>query len=64
MANISNEQGGDGDDDDDSTSRMEDVKSERQPGASENLSSGDPFIGDPAVEGQGSREGGADGGRA
>ena len=55
---------GDGDDDDDSTSRMEDVQSEGQSGPPGNIASGDPFIGDPGEEGQNSREGGADGGRA
>lgn len=55
---------GDGDDDDDSTSRMEDVRSEGKSGPPGNIASGDPFISDPGEEGQNSREGGADGGRA
>ncbi|KAL8924077.1 MAG: hypothetical protein Q9208_004214 [Pyrenodesmia sp. 3 TL-2023] len=49
--------GGDGD-------RMEGVRRESQSGTAENLASGDPFIGDPSNEGEESREGGADGGRA
>ncbi|KAL8997236.1 MAG: hypothetical protein Q9169_003429 [Polycauliona sp. 2 TL-2023] len=63
LNNLPNNQGGD-DDDDDSRNRMEDVRRESQSGTAENLASGDPFIGDPSNEGEGSREGGADGGRA
>lgn len=63
MANVSNNQGGNPDDDD-STSPMEDVRSEGQAGASGNNSAGNPLMGDPGDEGRGSREGGADGGRA
>ncbi len=55
VANISNEQGGDSDEIGDSTSRMEDVRSEGQSGVPRD-GSGD--------EGQGSKEGAADGGRA
>ncbi|CAL8583752.1 hypothetical protein XPA_009370 [Xanthoria parietina] len=63
LNNVPNDQGGQ-DDDDDSRNRMEDVRRESQSGTAENLASGDPFIGDPSNEGGGSREGGADGGRA
>lgn len=63
LNNLPNDQGGQ-DDDDDSRNRMEDVRRESQSGTAENLASGDPFIGDPSIEGEGSREGGADGGRA
>ncbi|CAO1605157.1 hypothetical protein XANCAGTX0491_008684 [Xanthoria calcicola] len=63
LNNLPNDQGGQ-DDDDDSRNRMEDVRRESQSGTAENLASGDPFIGDPSNEGEGSREGGADGGRA
>ncbi|KAL8839413.1 MAG: hypothetical protein Q9170_001752 [Blastenia crenularia] len=55
---------GEQNDDDDNGDRMEGVRRESQSGAAENLASGDPFIGDPSNEGEGSREGGADGGRA
>ncbi|KAL8736293.1 MAG: hypothetical protein Q9166_000448 [cf. Caloplaca sp. 2 TL-2023] len=64
LNNTPNDQGGRDDDDGDSRNRMEDVRRESQNGAAENLASGDPFIGDPSNEGEGSREGGADGGRA
>ncbi|KAL8854622.1 MAG: hypothetical protein Q9221_000657 [Calogaya cf. arnoldii] len=60
---LPNDQGGH-DDDDDSGNRMEDVRRESQSGTAENIASGDPFMGDPGNEGEGSREGGADGGRA
>ncbi|KAL8771129.1 MAG: hypothetical protein Q9209_003300 [Squamulea sp. 1 TL-2023] len=63
LNNLPDEPSG-GDDDDDSRNRMEDVRRESQSGTAENLASGDPFIGDPSNEGEGSREGGADGGRA
>ncbi|KAL8808812.1 MAG: hypothetical protein Q9200_003994 [Gallowayella weberi] len=63
LNNIPSEQGG-RDDDDDSRNRMEDVRRGSQSGTAENLASGDPFIGDPSNEGEESREGGADGGRA
>ncbi len=63
LNSLPNDQGG-RDDDDDSRDRMEDVRRESQSGAAENLASGDPFIGDPSNEGEESREGGADGGRA
>lgn len=63
LNNVPNDQGGQ-DDDDDSRNHMEDVRRESQSGTAENLASGDPFIGDPSNEGGGSREGGADGGRA
>lgn len=62
LKNIPSDQGGH--DDDDGRNRMEDVRRESQSGTAENLASGDPFIGDPSNEGEGSREGGADGGRA
>lgn len=64
VASITNDNDRNGEDDDDSTSRMEDVRSEGQSGPPGNIASGDPFMGDPGEEGQGSREGGADGGRA
>lgn len=64
MADLPNIHEDDGDDDDDFRSRMEDVRSEAQKGPPENISAGDPFMGDPGDEGQNSREGGADGGRA
>ncbi|KAL8717420.1 MAG: hypothetical protein Q9225_005334 [Loekoesia sp. 1 TL-2023] len=63
LNNLPSDQGGQNDDDD-SGDRMEGVRRESQSGAAENLASGDPFIGDPSNEGEGSREGGADGGRA
>ncbi|KAL8947930.1 MAG: hypothetical protein Q9222_005833 [Ikaeria aurantiellina] len=63
LSNIPSEGGG-RDDDDDTENRMEGIRRESQSGAAENLASGDPFIGDPSNEGEGSREGGADGGRA
>ncbi|KAL8697594.1 MAG: hypothetical protein Q9224_002236 [Gallowayella concinna] len=63
LNNIPTEQGGH-DDDDDSGNHMEDVRTGSQSGTAENLASGDPFIGDPSNEGEESREGGADGGRA
>ena len=58
-ANISNDQGGDGDDD-----AMEDAGPARQNEIQGNIGSGDPFMGDPRDEGEESREGGSDGGRA
>lgn len=63
IASISNNQGGNPDDDD-PTSRMEDVRSEGQAGAPGHNSAGSPLTGDPGDEGKGSRDGGADGGRA
>ncbi|KAL8859391.1 MAG: hypothetical protein Q9178_004069 [Gyalolechia marmorata] len=63
LNNLPNDQG-ERDDDDDSRDRMEGIRRESQSGAAENLASGDPFIGDPSNEGEESREGGADGGRA
>lgn len=63
MSNIPSGQDGQ-DDDGDGGDRMEGVRRESQSGAAENLASGDPFIGDPSNEGEESREGGADGGRA
>lgn len=63
LNNVPSGQGGQ-DDDDDSGNRMEGVRRESQGGTAENLASGDPFIGDPSNEGEESREGGADGGRA
>lgn len=62
VANVSNEQGGQGGGDGDT--HMEDAGPEGQGGAQDNLASGDPFVGDPAHGGGDSREGGADGGRA
>lgn len=59
VANIPNEQGGDGDDE-----TMEDAAPEGQGDIQANIGSGDPFMGDPGNEGEESREGGADGGRA
>ncbi|KAL8738205.1 MAG: hypothetical protein Q9181_000976 [Wetmoreana brouardii] len=63
LNNLPSGQGGH-DDNDDNGDRMEDVRRESQSGTAENLASGDPFIGDPSNEGEESREGGADGGRA
>ncbi|CAF9935656.1 hypothetical protein IMSHALPRED_010304 [Imshaugia aleurites] len=58
-ANISNDHGGDGDDE-----AMEDAGSASQGDIHGSIGSGDPFMGDPGNEGEESREGGADGGRA
>lgn len=55
VANLSNEQGGNADEDGDFTSPMEDVRSEGQSGVPRD---------DSGDGGQGSRDGGADGGRA
>lgn len=63
LNNIPSGRSGQGDSDD-GGDRMEGVRRESQSGTAENLGSGDPFIGDPNNEGEGSREGGADGGRA
>ncbi|KAL8687047.1 MAG: hypothetical protein Q9218_006671 [Villophora microphyllina] len=63
LTNIENREGGQDNDDGDGD-RMEGVRRESQSGTAENLASGDPFIGDPSNEGEESREGGADGGRA
>lgn len=54
VANLSHEQGGNADEDGDLTSHMEDVRSEGQSGVPR---------GDSGDGGQGSRDGGADGGR-
>lgn len=54
VANLSNEQGGNADEDGDFTSQMEDVRSEGQSGVPRD---------DSGDGGQGSRDGGADGGR-
>ncbi|KAL8826008.1 MAG: hypothetical protein Q9191_004061 [Dirinaria sp. TL-2023a] len=63
VANVSNEQGGQGGDDGDT--HMEDAGPEGQGGAQGDAAGTDPFGGDAATrEGEGSREGGADGGRA
>lgn len=59
LANLSNDQGGDGGDE-----TMEDVAPEPHGDIQGNIGSGDPFMGDPGNEGEESREGGADGGRA
>ena len=59
FANVNGETGGQDRDDD----QMEDVR----PGGGDvrgNIASGDPFMGNPEEEGEGPREGGADGGRA
>lgn len=64
LANVTSAGGANDDDDEDGEDRMEGVRRESQSGAAENLASGDPFIGDPGNEGEESREGGADGGRA
>ncbi|KAL8967600.1 MAG: hypothetical protein Q9183_002839 [Haloplaca sp. 2 TL-2023] len=65
MSNVPGAQGDpDNNDDDNDGDRMEGVRRESQGGTGENLASGDPFIGDPSNEGEESREGGADGGRA
>ncbi|KAL9072247.1 MAG: hypothetical protein Q9161_003720 [Pseudevernia consocians] len=58
-ANFSNDQGGDGDDE-----AMEDAGPASHGDIQGNIGSGDPFMGDPGNEGEESREGGADGGRA
>ena len=58
-ANIPNDHGGDRDDE-----AMEDAGSASQGDIQGNIGSGDPFMGDPGSEGEESREGGADGGRA
>ena len=63
LANISDSQGGNPDDDG-PTSRMEDVRSEEQAGAPENDPAGNPLSGGSGDEDKGSRDGGADGGRA
>lgn len=63
LNNVESGQGGQDNEDGDGD-RMEGVRRESQSGAAENLASGDPFIGDPSNEGEESREGGADGGRA
>ncbi|KAL8705292.1 MAG: hypothetical protein Q9201_001579 [Fulgogasparrea decipioides] len=63
LNNLPSGQGGH-DDNDDNGDRMKGVNRESQSGTAENLASGDPFIGDPSNEGEESREGGADGGRA
>ncbi|KAI4247303.1 MAG: hypothetical protein LQ352_006192 [Teloschistes flavicans] len=63
LNNVESGQGGQDNEDGDGD-RMEGVRGESQSGAAENLASGDPFIGDPSNEGEESREGGADGGRA
>ena len=55
----SDPQGGSGGDAD-----MEDVLPEGSGDIQGNIGSGDPFMGNPEDEGSGSREGGADGGRA
>lgn len=55
VANLSNEQGGNADEDGDFTSQMEDVRSEEQSGVPRD---------DSGDGGQGSRDSGADGGRA
>lgn len=59
VANISNEQGGEGGDE-----TMEDAAPDSHGDIQGNIGSGDPFMGDPGNEGEESREGGADGGRA
>lgn len=59
IANVNNNQGVHDREDD----QMEDVR----PGGGDvqgNIASGDPFMGNPEEEGEGPREGGADGGRA
>ena len=58
-ANTSNEHGGNGDDE-----AMEDAGSAGHGDIQGNIGSGDPFMGDPGNEGEQSRGGGADGGRA
>lgn len=58
VAEIGNDQGAEGDD------SMEDVAPEEHGDIQGNIASGDPFMGDPENEGEESREGGADGGRA
>lgn len=59
MANLSNDGGGDGGDE-----TMEDAAPEGHGDIQGNIGSGDPFMGNPENEGEESREGGADGGRA
>ena len=58
-ANTSNDQGEDGDDE-----AMEDAGPASHGDIQGNIGSMDPFMGDPGNEGEESREGGADGGRA
>ena len=58
MQDFAQNEGGDRDDED-----MEDAPP-NQGDIQGNIGSGDPFIGDPGEEGEESREGGADGGRA
>lgn len=59
VAEMGNDQGGDGDDEE-----MEDAGTHTGGDIPGDIGSGDPFMGDPENEGEGSREGGADGGRA
>ena len=58
-ANISNDYGGNGDDE-----AMEDAGPASQGDTHGNVGGGDPFTSDPGNDGEESREGGADGGRA
>lgn len=63
VANVSNEQGGQGGDDGDT--HMEDAGPEGQVGPQGDAAGTNPSVGDAAArEGEGAREGGADGGRA
>lgn len=59
VAEIGNDQGDDGGDE-----TMEDAAPEGHGDIQGNIGSGDPFMGNPENEGEESREGGADGGRA
>ena len=59
VANASNDQGGNGGDEE-----MEDARPEGHGDIQGNIGSGDPFMGNAGAEGEESREGGADGGRA
>jgi len=59
VTEIGNDQGGDGGDE-----AMEDAAPESHGDIQGNIGSGDPFMGNPENEGEESREGGADGGRA
>ena len=59
IADISNDHNGNGGD-----TEMQDAKPEGSGDIQGNIGSGDPFMGNPENEGSGSRDGGADGGRA
>lgn len=69
VANLSNNQGGNGDDDDWSRSpiddlRLEDLRSETRDGTSEHTPAPEPFTDGTGNESRGSGQGGVDGGRS